>query len=86
MSEEDMANFGAGDHEIGAGGQTMEQLLNIVDFVAEGAHPPFLSSPMPMVRYMIRMHPNYDLKAEKQLHDRGVSACVPKEQRTIKGA
>ena len=58
-----MANFKVGITRFRKeAGRTMEQLLNIGDFV-EGAHLPFLSSPMPVVWYMIRMHPNYDLKA-----------------------
>jgi transcription antitermination factor NusG len=63
----------------------MTALYAIGDFI-DTARYPILSTPMPVVWYMIRMHPNYDLKAERQLHDRGISACVLKEQRTIKGA
>lgn len=62
-----------------------QQLLNIGDFV-ECEQQPVVSTPLPALWYMVRMHPNYDLKAERQLHDRGMSAYVPKEQRTVKGA
>lgn len=57
--------------------------LNIGDFVEFVEHP-VISNPMPVIWYMVRLHPNYDLRAERQLHDHGISAYVPKEQRTIK--
>ena len=47
---------------------------------------PVVSTPLPKLWYLLRLHPNYDLKAERQLHQRGISAYVPKEKRTIKGA
>src|SRR5262249_15765964 len=36
--------------------------------------------------YIIRMHPNHDVKAERQLHASGVIAYVPKEQRKVKSS
>lgn len=44
------------------------------------------TAPMPKLWFLIRMHPNYDLKAERQLHERGISAYVPKEKTTVRSA
>jgi len=63
----------------------MAQLLNIGDFV-EFVPEPVIATPLPKLWYLLRLHPNYDLKAERQLHERGISAYVPKEKRTIKGS
>lgn len=63
----------------------MQELLKIGDFVEFVEHPA-LSTPMPALWYMIRMHPNYELKAERQLNERGISVYLPKEKRTIKGS
>jgi transcription antitermination factor NusG len=64
----------------------MQALYQIGDFVETTQPPPVIATPMPLVWYLLRLHPNYDLKAERQLHERGISAYVPKEKRTIKGA
>lgn len=34
--------------------------------------------------YILRLHPNYDLKAERQLHAANVVAYVPKEMKTVR--
>lgn len=34
--------------------------------------------------YLLRLHPNYDMKAERQLRERGVVVYVPKEKRSFK--
>jgi transcription antitermination factor NusG len=62
----------------------MTALLNIGDFVEFVSHPA-ISTPLPAVWYLLRLHPNYDLKAERQLHERGISAYVPKEKKIVKG-
>ena len=62
----------------------MTALYNIGDFV-EFVERPALAKPLPKVWYLLRLHPNYDLKAERQLRQRGVSVYVPKEKRTVKG-
>ena len=62
----------------------MKALLNIGDFVGfvQGAEK---ASPMPKLWYLLRLHPNYDLKAERQLREHGVSVYVPKEKKLMKG-
>ncbi len=60
-------------------------LYHIGDFI-ETVQPQIIATPMPVVWFMLRLHPNYDLKAERQLHERGISAYVPKEKRTLKGS
>lgn len=57
-------------------------LLNIGDFV--GFVDPIISAPMPKVWYALRLHPNYDVKAERKLLEHGISAYVPKEKKLIK--
>lgn len=64
----------------------MAALYNIGDFVEMVQQPVMSATPMPLVWYLLRLHPNYDLKAERQLHERGITAYVPKEKRTIKGS
>ena len=61
----------------------MSALYNIGDFV-EYMPQPSISTPMPSLWYLLRLHPNYDLKAERQLHDRGFAAYVPKEKVTVR--
>jgi transcriptional antiterminator NusG len=61
----------------------MQALLNIGDFI-EFVEQPAVSVPIPKLWYLLRLHPNYDLKAERQLHERGISAYVPKESKTIR--
>lgn len=58
-------------------------LYSIGDFVGMVQHP-VISSPMPQLWYLLRVHPNHDLKAERQLQERGITAYVPKEVRTVK--
>lgn len=62
-----------------------QALLKIGDFVGTVEQPP-IAVALPKMWYLLRMHPNYDLKAERQLHSHGISAYVPKEKRSIKGA
>jgi transcription antitermination factor NusG len=54
------------------------------DFAAFIA-PAVLSVPIPIasIWYLLRLHPNHDLKAERQLTDQGISVYVPKEQKTL---
>lgn len=61
-----------------------QAVLNIGDFVGF-IDQPVKVVPIPKVWYMLRLHPNYDLKAERQLHDRGISAYVPKETQKVRG-
>jgi transcriptional antiterminator NusG len=61
----------------------MTALYSIGDFVG------MVERPLPRERtanlwFLLRLHPNYDMKAERQLRDRGVVAYVPKEKRSIK--
>jgi transcriptional antiterminator NusG len=60
-------------------------LYSIGDFV-EFVKEPVMSIPIPKLWYLLRLHPNFDLKAERQLHERGISAYVPKEKRIVKGS
>ena len=61
----------------------MSALYHIGDFI-EYVPQSSVSTPMPSLWYLLRLHPNYDLKAERQLHERGICAYVPKERRKIK--
>jgi len=54
------------------------------DFAAL-ATPAVFSVPVASIWYLLRLHPNHDLKAERQLTDQGISVYVPKEQKTVKG-
>jgi len=58
-------------------------LMKIGDFVGY-VEQPAVSAPMPKLWYLLRLHPNYDLKAERQLHEHNVSVYVPKEKRLMK--
>lgn len=62
----------------------MSALYSIGDFVEVVQQPITIASPIPSLWYLLRLHPNYDLKAERQLHERGFSAYVPKEKRKIR--
>ena len=62
----------------------MTQALQIGDFVEFMPPPVMQAAPIPKLWYLLRLHPNYDLKAERQLHERGISAYVPKEQVTVR--
>lgn len=57
--------------------------LKVGDFV-EFVERPVIASPLPKLWYMLRLHAGCDLRCERQLLERGVSAYVPKEIRTIK--
>jgi transcription antitermination factor NusG len=61
----------------------MQALYQIGDFV-EIVQPPVIAMPMPLVWYLLRLHPNYDLKAERQLREQGISVYVPKEKVTVR--
>jgi transcriptional antiterminator NusG len=62
----------------------MTALYNIGDFV-EFVEQPAISTPMPSLWYLLRLHPNCDLRAERQLLERGISVYVPKEKQTRRG-
>jgi transcriptional antiterminator RfaH len=47
--------------------------------------PALFSIPTASIWYLLRLHPNHDLKAERQLTDQGISVYVPKEQKTVRG-
>lgn len=57
--------------------------LKVGDFV-EFVDRPVLAAPMPKLWYMLRLHANCDLRCERQLLERGVSAYVPKEVVSVK--
>jgi hypothetical protein len=59
----------------------MTTLYNIGDFVGI-VERAAIAVRIPSVWYMLRLHPNYDLKAERQLIERGRSPYVPKEQKS----
>lgn len=64
-------------------GQGEHSLYNIGDFVE------FVEKPIEMVKtavcyYLLRLHPNYDLKAERRLIEHNVEAYAPKEKRLVK--
>lgn len=58
-----------------------QALLSIGDFVGM-VERPTMAMRNPKIWYMLRLHPNYDLKAERQLLERGRSPYVPKEQKS----
>jgi transcriptional antiterminator RfaH len=58
-------------------------LYKIGDFVGKVEHEA-VSAPMPKLWYLLRLHPNYDLKAERQLLERGICVYVPKETKTVR--
>ena len=61
----------------------MTALYSTKDFIGF-VEQPFLAARAPALWYLLRLHPNYDLKAEMQLHRRGISAYVPKETKTMR--
>jgi transcription antitermination factor NusG len=63
----------------------MTALYNIGDFVEFVERPRPIAKPAPLCHYMLRMHPKFDLKAERRLHAVGIEAYVPKEKRSVKG-
>lgn len=61
----------------------MTALYAIGDFVGT-VRPPFeLAKPSPKLFYLLRLHPNYDLRAERELNEHDVPVYVPKVTRTI---
>lgn len=58
--------------------------LEVGQFV-EFVERPARVKPVPKVHYMLRLHPNYEMKAERQLHERDIDAYLPKETRSVKG-
>lgn len=63
----------------------MNEPLKIGDFV-EFIRPPVVTVAAPRCWYLLRLHPNFDLKAERQLLDRGIEVYVPKEKQERRGA
>jgi transcription antitermination factor NusG len=61
-----------------------QALLNIGDFVGFIEQPKAVPVREAQCHYMLRMHPNYDLKAERQYTARGVKVYVPKEKRSVR--
>ncbi|SDD94439.1 Transcription antitermination factor NusG [Bradyrhizobium brasilense] len=51
-----------------------------VEFVKRPAPAP---KPEAQCHYMLRLHPNFEMKAERQLHERDIDAYVPKEKRSV---
>jgi transcription antitermination factor NusG len=54
------------------------------DIVGQKTAPPSDLERIPGCWYILRLHPNYDLKAERQLSANGVSVYLPKEVRKVK--
>jgi transcription antitermination factor NusG len=63
----------------------MTALYNIGDFVEFVERPQPFAKPPALCHYMLRLHPNYDLKAERQLRAVAIDAYVPKEKRSVRG-
>lgn len=63
----------------------MSALYAIGDFI-EYVELPVRVAPIPAVWFMLRLHPNYDLKAERQLTERGISVYVPKEKQVVRSS
>ncbi len=62
----------------------MTALYSIGDFVGY-VERPVRTKPEPQCHYMVRLHPNYEMKAERQLHERDIDAYLPKETRSVRG-
>lgn len=62
----------------------MAQRLEVGQFV-EFVERPVRQEQQAACHYMLRLHPNYEMKAERQLAERGIEVYVPKEQRSVKG-
>lgn len=58
-------------------------LYNIGDFVGYVEKPAAMAR-TPKCHYLLRLHPNYDLKAERQLAEHNVESYVPKEKKIVK--
>jgi transcription antitermination factor NusG len=54
------------------------------DIVGQPITPSTDLKQIPGCWYILRLHPNYDLKAERQLSANGVSVYLPKEVRKVK--
>lgn len=56
----------------------------------KGQFVEFITRPLPALKpepkchYMLRLHPNFEMKAERQLHERDIDAYVPKEMRSVR--
>ena len=61
----------------------MSALYAIGDFV-EIVQIPVIAAQIPKLWYMLRLHPNLELKIERRLLEHGKSVYVPKEKRAIK--
>lgn len=59
--------------------------LKVGDFVGFISAPKLVPVRVPECHYMLRLHPNYELKAERQLLERGIEVYLPKEPRSVKG-
>lgn len=66
---------------MGTNLQAIQNFIPIIDA------PPFVAAaPLPKLWYLVRVHPNFDLKAERQLIRAGISCYVPKEKQIRRGA
>lgn len=52
-----------------------------IEFITRPVSAP---KPKPKCHYMLRLHPNFEMKAERQLHERDIDAYVPKEMRSVR--
>lgn len=59
--------------------------LEIGQFV-EFVQRPVKVRPDPQCHYMLRLHPNFERKAERQLQERDIDAYVPKETRSFRAS
>ena len=57
---------------------------HLSDITGQPVAPPADLKQIPGCWYILRLHPNYDLKAERQLSANGVSVYLPKEIRKVK--
>jgi transcription antitermination factor NusG len=53
-------------------------------FIEFVERPAIVDKPIAQCHYMLRLHPNYEMKAERQLHERNIDAYVPKEGRSVR--
>lgn len=58
--------------------------LEVGQFVEFVERPAMVDKPQPKCHYMLRLHPNYEMKAERQLHERDIDAYIPKEGRSMR--
>ena len=59
------------------------EIGQFVEFVPKAALAP---KPEPQCHYMLRLRTNWELRAERQLHERDIDAYVPKETGSVRGA